>query len=604
MSFPSLKNGLSPRKVRCVITLLVVAHCALLGWSASQHSPGVDEVGHLPAGISHWRYGQFDLYRENPPLIRLAAALPVVSAGPMVDWRSYRAGPVERTQWAIGQDLIAANGQRSFWLFTLARWACIPFSVLGALACYRWSSALYGSAAGLVALTLWCVSPNVIANAAMITPDAGAAACGVAAAYAFWRWLNASTWRNALVAGAMLGVVELTKTTWVILFGLWPALWIIWPKLDGRPANARTRGRQAGQLAVILLSGIYIINLGYGFEGSFRRLGEFEFASQALGGDHPDDQTGNRFAGTIVSGLRVPLPANYVQGIDVQKSDFERGKWSYLRGEQRFGGWWYYYLYAVAVKEPLGVFLLAACAISMRIRRRRQGRCDWRADAFLLAHALAVIVLVSSQTGFNRYVRYVLPAIPFVYIWVSQAAASFRSSNRKLAWVPLAAVAWTVSSSLFVYPHSMSYFNELAGGPLNGPEHLLDANIDWGQDLLYLKEWCADHPEANDIRIAYFGYVSPRHAGLSEVPPPPGVAEGYRPELPDSAIGPLPGWYAVSVNELYGYGHHGEGMPQFRYFLRFRPVATAGYSVYIYHLDLNEVDVARAQSGLSPRAGK
>ncbi len=28
--------------------------------------------------------------------------------------------------------------------------------------------------------------------------------------------------------------------------------------------------------------------------------------------------------------------------------------------------------------------------------------------------------------------------------------------------------------------HSISYFNELAGGPENGSAHLLDSNIDWG----------------------------------------------------------------------------------------------------------------------------
>lgn len=49
------------------------------------------------------------------------------------------------------------------------------------------------------------------------------------------------------------------------------------------------------------------------------------------------------------------------------------------------------------------------------------------------------------------------------------------------------AIAFTASigSALATYPHTLSYFNELAGGPLNGPAHLLDANVDWGQDLLY-----------------------------------------------------------------------------------------------------------------------
>ena len=33
--------------------------------------------------------------------------------------------------------------------------------------------------------------------------------------------------------------------------------------------------------------------------------------------------------------------------------------YSYLRGEWRKEGWWYYYLYGLAMKVPLGVWALA-----------------------------------------------------------------------------------------------------------------------------------------------------------------------------------------------------------------------------------------------------
>ena len=46
---------------------------------------------------------------------------------------------------------------------------------------------------------------------------------------------------------------------------------------------------------------------------------------------------------------------------------------------------------------------------------------------------------------------------------------------------------WIIASSLSIYPHSLSYFNELVGGPLNGANHLLGSNVDWGQNLHYLQ---------------------------------------------------------------------------------------------------------------------
>jgi hypothetical protein len=34
------------------------------------------------------------------------------------------------------------------------------------------------------------------------------------------------------------------------------------------------------------------------------------------------------------------------------------------------------------------------------------------------------------------------------------------------------------------------------------------------------------------------------------------------------------------------------------YFLRFRPVATAGYSIYVYHVSLAEANALRRQLGM------
>ena len=54
--------------------------------------------------------------------------------------------------------------------------------------------------------------------------------------------------------------------------------------------------------------------------------------------------------------------------IDVQRRDFESfGRTSYLRGVFRDHGWWYYYLYALAIKVPLGTWLLALGAMVLRI---------------------------------------------------------------------------------------------------------------------------------------------------------------------------------------------------------------------------------------------
>jgi hypothetical protein len=186
---------------------------------------------------------------------------------------------------------------------------------------------------------------------------------------------------------------------------------------------------------------------------------------------------------------------------------------------------------------------------------------------------------------------------------------------------------WAGASSLVAYPHHLSYFNELAGGPENGHEHLIDSNIDWGQDLLFLKKWEDDHPQARPLYLAYYGLVLPRLAGIdyqippmeskSEIPhlPTPSLHEAYPNLLPDPPkvqTGPEPGYYAISVNYLRGHTSlvhprdpegwawmiGDEGFDYLRHLGH--PIAKAGYSIFIFHVTQEEANKRRAELGLPP----
>src|SRR5262245_20379494 len=72
-----------------VIAALLALHGGLLAWSATCHSPNVNEPSHLAAGISHWQMGNFELYRVNPPLVQMVAALPALAVGARTDWSHF-----------------------------------------------------------------------------------------------------------------------------------------------------------------------------------------------------------------------------------------------------------------------------------------------------------------------------------------------------------------------------------------------------------------------------------------------------------------------------------------------------------------------------------
>jgi hypothetical protein len=570
-------SSIRMRKIKIAVPALVVfllaVHAGLLGWIAARSSPTVDEVAHLPAGIAIWKYARFDLYRVNPPLVKSLAALPVVLAAPETDWSGSLG--IGRPEWDVGGRFIAANGDRVFWYFILARWACISLSLIGGYTCFLWAAQLYGRASGLLALALWCFSPTVLAYGSLITPDLGAAALGVFASYLFWRWLEQPTWTRAIACGLALGLAELTKMTWLVLFPLWPALWLAWGATP-RPALVGRR-RQAAQLAIILLTGLYVLNLGYGFDGTFRKLGRYLFISESLKGPGPGGTegkpAGNRFEGSWAAEVPIPLPDPYIVGLDQQKRDFEQGLTSYLRGEFRHGGWWYFYLYALAIKEPLGTWMLVAMAAVLGSLSASY-TAGWRREMVLLSPAIVVLVLVSSQTGFSRYVRYVLPCLPFVFIWASKMVRSFALGHRAWAWASGGAVAWMIGSSLWICPHSLSYFNELVGGPTGGHEHLIDASIDWGQDMFDLKRWYDRHPEARPFHLDPYAILAPERFGIERAPFPKPLC---------------PGWYAISVHRLHEVERN-------KPFLRLRPIARVGYSIAIYYL--TQEDITRL--GLGP----
>ena len=604
----SIRGSLGARCGTALVTALFVAvYVALLAWSAIRHSQTSNEIGHVPAAICHWRYGMFELYRVNPPLPRMVAIFPLLCMDVQTDWTNYELRAFSREEVRMGIRFARANGPRTFWLFTVARWACIPFCLLGAWVCYRWAVDLWSISSGLTALGLWSFSPIILGNGPLVMPDVPAAAMGTTSAYLFWRWLRKPIWLDAALAGIALGGAALSKTTLLLFFFLWPVLCLVygWSRQPG--LFAVPWPRRVAMVGAMLLVALYIINLGYGFSGSFKPLEAFQFRSRLLNGRQGDGATaGNRFAGTWFGRLPVPVPADYLQGIDRQRADFEEGDRSYLRGEWKQGGWWYYHLYALAIKTPLGTWCVLLTAVILTVCSRFH-RASVGDEACQLLPAVVILALVSSQTGFSNHMRYTIPALPFLFIWMSKAASHLSSRHRGLAMTTACGLSATMVSGLAIYPHDLSYFNVLAGGPARGHEHLLDSSIAWGQDLLFLRRWLDEHPQARPLHLAAFGWIDPRLAGIEFTLPPvgpdrPGVVELEGSDA--SHDGPRPGWYAIDVNFLHGTHWRAANADggwrvidpvglNYRYFERFKPVHTVGYSTYIYHITLDEANRVR-----------
>jgi len=550
---PAPKNSLVFRVILITLLFIQASLFTYLSWSTS---PNRTETGHIGAAVYLWHTGKLDVFHVNPPLVRAIAGAPVaLFCNPNYDWRAYSPRPQDRSEWALGRAFIDANDLDDLRLYVfLMRLACIPLILLGGYFGYRFASELYGRWAGVTFLILWTFSPLILGWGATICPDVHAAAIGIVGLYAFWRWLKTPTWGKAVIAGICLGLLPLTKTTWIIAFPIWLLLWGVW------------KFRNIRQFAVIMLLGIYMINMGYLFDGSLRQLKDYQFISGTLTGHEVTKgravNVGNRFADTWLGHVPVPLPAEFVQGIDTQRIDFERTIESYVRGVWSDRGWWWYYGYVLLLKEPLGVLGLLVFALFVSIFFRN-ANATWRDELTVLIPLLAIFVFISSQDGFSIHPRYVVFVLPLIYIFVSKVASS-RVNKKWVSGLTIILLAWVFGSSMSFYPHSMSYFNELAGKPKNYPQHLLGSNIDWGQEAYALRAWVERNPEARPLYISYSTPIPLEKLGIE--------SEGAVPNEPTI------GWMVVGVNDLFTRDGRLDWLKEHEL------IGMIGYSVWIYHV--------------------
>lgn len=580
---------MSPRLLLIVISLTVVG---LLVLNALHLSTTVDEPAHYSSGRAAVEGFGARFYRVNPPLARVIAVLPTWAfAPPLVDVESCYFQ--KRGEFNLGASYLRAHGKRADWSIRLSRLSMIPIALVGLLSVYYLAARLFGERAGLVAALLWAFSPELIGHSALITPDATAASLGMTTFAMFDVFCQKPNALNLWMLGAITGLTMLSKITWflapLILSTLVAASFL---SKTSYPTNAK---RLFLSFIGAMLVALATLNCGYLFEGSMLPLKEFSFSSHLMKWvamqDRPDLEITS-----VVRNIPIPLPREYLIGLDEQQCDFDAAPRSYLRGEWRRGGWYHYYAYFYLIKTTIPMLLvLAAAVFSLVVKRDRS--LSLSRELSLILPPLLIFVLASLQTGMNHHGRYILPAIPFLIVFASRLTCSWVILNGRVCqFIFICLLGWHAFEGIRYSPNQLSYFNQFAGGPANGSLHLVDSNIDWGQNLPQLRKFCLDN-QISRIRLAYFGSVDSAIYGIMSDPIP--FANSNRIMQTPAQDRLPPGWYAVSVSLLRGRAAVAPGainacdVPadenDLCYFQRIKPVGRAGYSILIYHLTADDL---------------
>lgn len=491
----------------------------------------------------------------------------------------------------LGESFAAARGQKLHDTLLLARIPIILLTLSVTVLLYHWGAELFGTTGGFLAACLWAFDPTALAHGCLATTDVGATFFALAATWAFTSYLRKPTTLGALTSGILLGLAQAAKFSNLLLVPVWLVVAVLQPFCSREKVGWRARG---GHALMTLLSSLLTLNSCYLWEGTGIAFGDHAFGCQMLGGTHGEQMPSwgsNRFRGTWLGRMPLPLPEYFVIGFDRRKIDSDAKIFpKYLRGEVRPGGktgWWYYYLYGLLVKTPLGT--LAIFFVTFTVSWWYGRGCDHGvAVSVFLATALLIFVAISAQTGLNSHFRYVMPSMAFLFLWCGCLGPWIAAKRWRGVLVGCALLA-NVTSTLSQAPYWLSYFHEIAGGPQGGSRHLVDSNLDWGQGLLALHEWRAANAPNEPIQLAYFGGVAPHHYGVQAFT----LANGEEMNtgllvVSANFVAGLPGY------SFAGMSHYKRIKPDGFHWLEHRePLTRLANCLYVYHLAADDLPERR-----------
>jgi len=485
-----LRNIQLMREKYFVITLLGVFGF-LLFTTMLMNSQTMDEWNHMSYGLKILESGDTRRDAEGH-----ATKMPVSVLHALPYWICQKLGWEEisvrpTNSWI--KRLLHANEEFPCWM--AGRMASVVFSLVLVSFVFKWSRQLYGEKAGRLSLFVSVFCPNVLAHSVLMTTDIPYSAMTLVSVYYLWESLkfrSRSAWVKCSVA---FGLCQLTKYLAVLMIPVFVLVIALAKRKRlsdfwNSDRNWRVRLRIAEIVhllfAALLFVGLalLIVNAGFLFRKTGLPMEDFQFESKAFEGLQAKFKFG-RFP--------IPLPFDYLCGLDKSKHFDEEGiayGGLYLLGHSQEGdarrGWWYYFLVCLFLKVPIATLIMIGMCFWLALGRNDKKPWD---SIFLLVPTVVFLYascFIRSQIG----VRYVLPVLPFLYVWAGQLA------DQKIVRpiVLKALCVWLAISCLSYYPFFIPYFNEVIGARKNAYLYLDNSNLNWSQSSDYIHQWLQDHP--------------------------------------------------------------------------------------------------------------
>jgi 4-amino-4-deoxy-L-arabinose transferase-like glycosyltransferase len=524
-----------------VVTLAVVWFwgCA---WTASKDLPAVaDEIAHVTGGESYWRHGINHLQPENGYLAMHWATLPLRLHPPV-----FPAVPSDlpgaSAMIVIGHRLFYESGNDAAAMLSAGRAMMALVGAALVVLIWWWARRLWGPAGGLLAVLLAAFCPTLLAQSGLVMSDVTLSLFFLLTVTLWWRALDCVSITRIVFCGLALGLLLLSKMSGVLVAPMLFILLVVrllardplaWRWAGPRPAagGARKLALLGGAAVATAVVAAGVLWAAFGFRFSMfanpaapTPVPEFTWATLLRDGGLVNHSVRGLLAARL-------LPEAWLQGL-AQTNHQLAGRPAFLNGRTYVGGSLAYFPYVWLVKTPLALLGLtalglvasfsASCSklLSGTTPAGPSGRSLLRTGAPLIV-LFGVYWVFALTTQINIGHRHLLPVYAPMLILAGGAAGLLNQAPRTGRVLVVALVAWFVVESLWIRPRYLSYFNPLAGGPANGYRHLVDSNVDVGQDLIALQKWldasAAARGRPEPVFLSFFGPADPFAHGIRAV---------------------------------------------------------------------------------------
>lgn len=557
-----------------------------------------DELAHIPAGYSYLTQQDYRLNPEHPPLFKDLAAAPLLFLNlhfptDTETWKQKQEAPAWWVQFDIGTKFLYGSGNDPKQIILFSRLSMLGLLLLLGWMLFRTTRRIFGNIVALGTLFLFVFSPTFLAHGRLVTNDVAAALGAFAATFLWLEFLKRPTKTNIFKAGVVFGIAMILKFTLALLIPFFALITLLFVLLNNRSsALLKELGRYVALGSAVGIIGIiFVIVPVYQFHvwnyPADHQLRDTA-ADLSAGGTTAAEQA---VINITANPLLRPL-AQYARGVLMASQRVSFGNTTYFMGNISGSGFPAYFPTLYLFKEPLALHLLTLIAILgllFLVFRNIKRLASWLRTHFAIASSILFILLYwgfAMAGNLNIGIRHLLPTYPFLFLIIAwslkETYMHIRHSFKKpfIAMILLLGT-WYAGSSVASFPGYLSYYNELAQG--QGWKIAVDSNYDWGQDFYQLTDF-VEKNSIQKIQLDYFGGENPEYwLGDKYVKLDP---KSMSPEERNQ----IQGWVAVSLNQLLGgraVAAPGYDQPTdyYRWLDQYTPVARAGTSILIYHLN-------------------